>query len=153
MDLNTRQTNSTIKKTYIWCPHAIYNKFRLTAFSRSVQTPFVRPMFDAVVSKHIPMLLEELKTASAPSLPDSEASLERKSQEALCLNQQVVSPRQVPVQCIVCLPNWCNTRNIRQLGYFPSPCSARKWHNTLGRLEVLMFSVKNVVVITTNYYR
>src|SRR6218665_1288232 len=37
------------KRTYIWCQRASHNKFRPTAFSRSVQTPLVRPGFDAVV--------------------------------------------------------------------------------------------------------
>src|SRR6218665_4185785 len=37
------------KRTYIWCERASRNKFRPTAFSRSVQTPLVRPGFDAVV--------------------------------------------------------------------------------------------------------
>src|SRR6218665_1879270 len=37
------------KRTYIWCQCAIHNKFCPTAFSRSVQTPLVRPGFDAVV--------------------------------------------------------------------------------------------------------
>src|SRR6218665_2188669 len=68
--------------------------------------------------------LEELKTASATALPDSEASLERKPQEALCLHQQVVSPQQVPV---VCLPYWCQYHAVTSVSYmyFPSPCSAR----------------------------
>src|SRR6218665_3772119 len=49
------------KRTYVWCQCAIHNKFRPTAFSRSVQNPLVRPGFDAVVcvaycvSKHIPL--------------------------------------------------------------------------------------------------
>ena len=45
---------------------ANHNKFRSIAFSRSVQARFVRPVFVAAVSKHIPMIslprVQELKT-------------------------------------------------------------------------------------------
>ena len=41
------------KRTDIWCQRAIHNKFRQTAFSRSVQTPLVRPGLDAVVGLHV----------------------------------------------------------------------------------------------------
>jgi len=57
MGRNTRQTNSTIKQLTFGANLPPTNKFRPTAFSRSVQTPLVRPGFDAFecVSKHIPL--------------------------------------------------------------------------------------------------
>src|SRR6218665_2852399 len=70
------------KRTYNWCQRASHNKFHPTAFSRSVQTPLVRPWFDAVVCVQcikahttddcvtLPRL-EELKTASATALTDA----------------------------------------------------------------------------------
>src|SRR6218665_3741112 len=81
MGRNTRQTNPIEELKTCTCSdeHAIHNKFRSIAFSRSVQAIFVRPVFDAVVSKHIPMLIlpsiQELKTESAAALPDPEVSL------------------------------------------------------------------------------
>src|SRR6218665_3332612 len=80
MGRNTRQTNPIEELQTCSDERAIHNKFRSTAFSRSVQAKFVRPVFDAVVSKHIPMVIlpsiQELKTESAAALPDPEASLE-----------------------------------------------------------------------------
>src|SRR6218665_3454821 len=81
MGRNTRQTNPIEELKTCTCSdeHAIHNKFRSIAFSRSVQAIFVRPVFDAVVSKHIPMVIlpsiQELKTESAAALSAPEAIL------------------------------------------------------------------------------
>src|SRR6218665_159989 len=70
------------------------------------------------------------KTATA--LSDSEASLEKKPQEALCLHQQVMSPQQVPVVSLVSIP--CS--NISHLHVLSIPVQCPHMHNTLGWLEV-----------------
>src|SRR6218665_2619956 len=67
MGRNTRQTNPIEELQTCSDEHAIHNKFRSIAISRSVQATFVRPVFDAVVSNG--------KTESAAALPDPEASL------------------------------------------------------------------------------
>src|SRR6218665_2189782 len=79
MGRNTRQTNPIEELQTCSDEHAIHNKFRSIAISRNVQATFVRPVFDAVVSKHIRMVIlpaiQELKTESAAALSDPEASL------------------------------------------------------------------------------
>jgi len=58
------------------------------------------------------------KTESAAALPDPEASLELK--EALCLHQQVMSPKQV-----VCLPYWCQYQSRHAETFHPSAQHSR----------------------------
>src|SRR6218665_4152208 len=97
MGRNTHQTNQIEQLKKCGDEHAIHNKFRSIAFSRSV-----RPVFEAHTmnsrAEKLNLLLFYQTQKQAWEL-----------QEALCFHQQVMSPKQV-----VCLPYWC-----------PSQCTAQ----------------------------
>src|SRR6218665_2667929 len=117
MGRNTRQTNPIEELQTCDDKHAIHNKFRSIAFSRSVQATFVPQIFDAVVSKHIPMVtlpsIQELKLNLLLLHQTQKQAWELK--KAMCLHQQVISSEQV-----VCLPYWYQYQSRQSKTFHPS---------------------------------
>ena len=94
---NARQTNLIEELQTCSDEHAIHNKFRSIAFSKSVQTTFVRPVFDAVVVTVINSGAGKLNLLLLYQTQKQAWELKK----ALCLHQQVMSSEQV-----VWLPYW-----------------------------------------------
>ena len=72
---------ASAKALQTWCRQAIHSKFRPIADSRREHAPFILPVLQAVVSKHIPMMsfsdchdCRSSKTTSAAALPEPEVN-------------------------------------------------------------------------------